>query len=95
VQGKGVLVAVDVIEVQATTNSGESQYVPVGKRFPQLGLTKLMFGFVFSGVSGTIAYRPAWREYKGDPDLPSDWTALGSGDSTRNTDGSRTASCST
>jgi hypothetical protein len=87
VQGKGVLAAVDTISIQPVTNSGSSCYAAVGKRFPELGITKVMIGIVFSGVMGTITYRGAYREFQGDADLPLSWVDLGSGDSTRTTDG--------
>ncbi len=86
VQGKGVLVATEVVEVNPNTNSGQSSIVSLGKRFPQIGITKLMFAYIFKGVSGTITYRPVHREFKGDPELPAFWSNLGAGDNTVSAD---------
>ncbi len=87
VDGKGVVLGSLTTDIQPVTNSGQSQYIPVPGRFPSGGLTKLMFAYVFSGVSGTITYRPVWRESKLDADYPANWSPLGSADVNRTTDG--------
>ena len=85
--GNGVMLAEQVVEVEPDTNAGNYTYVPLGKLFPQGGLSKVMYAVVFSGVSGTITYRPVYRQFKGNPEIPEAWTDLGTGDSTRTTDG--------
>jgi hypothetical protein len=82
VQGNGTLVATQTVQVTPINNSGQYVYVPLGKMFPHTGLTKLMYAIVFSGVSGTITYRPVFREIGFNPDYPTDWSNLASADQT-------------
>lgn len=62
--------------VQLMPSSG-NVIVPIGQPFPAAGVKDLMFGFVFSGVSGTIS-SPAcvWRSFdSGDPRTPNAWSS--------------------
>jgi hypothetical protein len=92
--GNGMMLAEQVVQVEPDTNAGAYTTVALGKLFPQGGLSKVMYGVVFSGVTGTITYRPVYRQFKGNPELPEAWSDLGAGDSTRSTDVTSTAASS-
>ncbi|MCB9686435.1 MAG: hypothetical protein H6735_15445 [Alphaproteobacteria bacterium] len=87
VQGDGMLIGSRTIPVGPFANSGYSVYEGVGDAFPQLGLAKLMFAIVFSAVSGTITWRPVYRQIQGDPDEPGAWSDLGASDTNTSSDG--------
>jgi hypothetical protein len=86
-QGNGMVLAQQLVEVEPDTNTGSYTYVGLGKPFAQLGLTKLMYGITFSGVSGSIVYRPVYRQIKGNVDSPENWADQGAGDGTQSVDG--------
>ena len=86
-QGNGMILAQQTVEVNPDTNVGQYQYVALGNPFAQVGITKLMYAVVFSGVSGTITHRPVYRQFKGNLDLPEAWVDLGTTDQTQSTDG--------
>jgi hypothetical protein len=86
-QGGGAVLAEQVVQVEPDTNSGSYTVVALGNPFAQLGISKVMYAVVFSGVTGTVTYRPVYRQFKGNPELPEAWGDLGTGDSTRTTDG--------
>jgi hypothetical protein len=62
--------------IQIQPSSGNI-IVPIGQPFPSAGVSALLFGFVFTGVSGTIS-SPAcvWRSFdSGDPRMPNAWSS--------------------
>jgi hypothetical protein len=74
VKGGGVVVARQKFVL---TPSSGNLILPIGTPFPCAGVTGLMFAFLFTGVSGTIA-SPAcvWRSFdSGDPQKPGAWSA--------------------
>lgn len=86
VLGTGRIVAVQTVDIAPIANSGTSVNVALGKPFGHTGINKLMYAVTFSGVSGTITWRPQYREIKGNPDYPGNWTNLASADQTQSTD---------
>jgi hypothetical protein len=87
VQGGGQLVATQTVLVNADTNAGSFTYIPLGKPFAQLGASKLMYAIVWSGFSGIITWRPVYRQFKGNLELPETWGDLGAADAPVSTDG--------
>lgn len=75
VRGAGWVVARQ--RILLTPSSGRLR-VPVGQPFPCAGVTGLMFGIMYTGVSGTIDDpTPLWRSFEtGDARMPGSWTAL-------------------
>jgi hypothetical protein len=86
-QGNGMVLAQQTVEVEPDTNVGSHTYVALGKAFAQNGLTRLMYGITFSGVSGSILVRPVYRQIKGNVETPQDWADQGAGDTTQSVDG--------
>jgi hypothetical protein len=76
VAGSSAVVVTERIQVEPTANSGTYVVKGLGKRFPILGATYAVFGIVFSGVSGTITWRPVARQFQGNEDNPGDWVDL-------------------
>jgi len=60
---------------------GSGQTLAVGAPFSAAGVTRLIFGLVYTGVSGTItAPTPCWRGFTtGDTSAPGAWTTLTAG----------------
>jgi hypothetical protein len=83
VVGNGVLVGSRTIDLTGSTlNASASGVFEVGEPFPAVGLTGLMFGYVFSGVgaSGALAGSAVARTFKGDPQEPAiTWAGLTGG----------------
>lgn len=74
VVGNGAVVGARRIELAANVlNASASGVWEVGKPFPAVGLTGLMFGFVFSGIGsvGALTGSAVARLYKGDASDPS------------------------
>lgn len=74
VKGAGWVVARQRILLRP---SSSALVIPIGKPFNCTGVTGLMFGFVFNGISGTID-NPAcvWRSFAtGDPQQPGTWSS--------------------
>lgn len=83
VQGNGALVAVQTVEVTPINTAGQFVYVPLGQRFPQTGISKIMYAITFTGVSGTITYRPVYREVEAESDFALNWVDLAAGNQTQ------------
>jgi hypothetical protein len=79
VVGNGVIVGTRTIELAGNTlNAAGAGVFEVGEPFPAVGLTGLMFGFVFSGIGAgsSLTGSAVARTFKGDPTEPgSSWTA--------------------
>jgi hypothetical protein len=78
VNTRGFIVARQRVEIMPGLGT-DTAIVPVGNPFCCVGLNGLMFGFVFSGVSGTITPTPCWRPFdSGDVQKPGSWSAFSS-----------------
>ena len=66
------------VNLQPDLNAGQAAYHPVTEPFPALALSELTFGFVLSGVSGTVTYQPAVRFFNRPDEAPGSWTDLSS-----------------
>lgn len=77
----GVLIGTRTVEILPTVNTSQTAYVPVGEPFPAVGLSKMLFGIVVSGVAGTLNYGVSWRGMDFDVERPDAWSAFTSGDS--------------
>lgn len=78
----GSVLLSQTVEVPATILAEQDVYIPLGAPVAAMGLTKLMFATTVSGVTGTVAFQPAWRVFQADKDNPSAWVDLGSVKST-------------
>jgi hypothetical protein len=73
---EGALLATATIEIQPELNASSAAYYPIGGLWPLAGCSFLLFGYIFSGVSGTISGMPAWRSCN-DGNEPGAWIDLG------------------
>ncbi len=87
VAGNGMLLASQTVEVTPDTNTPAYTFVALGKAFALPGLTKVMMGITFSGVTGSIVWRPVIRPIVGNVEFPGAWADLGAGDTTTTADG--------
>jgi hypothetical protein len=78
VVGNAVVVGARTLKLPAgDVISSATAYYEVGAPFPTVGLTKLMFGYVFSGVGGiSLVGGAAGRLIKGDTKDPNAWAAV-------------------
>jgi hypothetical protein len=74
------IVAARSLDLQAVVNTSEFAYLELGKPFPALGLSSLMFVVQLFGVEGTsVTFRPIWRTFEARLDAPGSWANLDSG----------------
>jgi hypothetical protein len=86
VKDVGEILATETLELEPDLNASQTAYYPLGRFWRLQGCTHLLFCYLFSGVNGTITYRPAVRTANRF-DLPSAWTDLDSGSSNATSDG--------
>jgi len=81
------IVANRTIEISPEMNSGTYGYLPLCEPVGALGLDGMMFVVKYTGVAGTLLFRPTWRTFATNPELPDAWSDLGSGDQSVTADG--------
>ena len=71
------VVARQTFVVTPSTNTSQTQILPIGTPFPAFGLTGVMVAIAARGVSGSPAIDLVTRTYIGDPSIPSAWDTTG------------------
>ena len=72
----GVLAGTQNILLQATANSGQSAYIPIGRPMSALDVDAMMFAFSLTGMAGTMSYAPVYRTFDSSAFLsPSGWSS--------------------
>jgi hypothetical protein len=74
--GRSEIVADQTLEIEPYLNSAQTAEYALGRPFPALGATKLIFGIVSYGVGGTITVRPMFRAFQ-RLEIPGSWSLLG------------------
>lgn len=77
-QQKARIIGRRVFEVNPLLNASSTEYLAAGEFFDANGLTGMMFAARVTGISGTLAFRPAWRTADTFKETPNAWADLDS-----------------